>query len=353
MNKFQEGFNNYSELKNAYNSNMFTGNQLYDPTKKINHTLYDNTFIGSPLVTTKIDKYLLIDSSDRDHKKYPDPDKYKIRLRSSLRDITSIELTKARLPLSSFTINEYNNTLRYQQTLTQVNGGTYSEITIPVGNWTTTEICNHLITSFGNADLSLGNSTYSVTVNDSTQAFIISKTVPNPATSDEYRHFNLIFNDGEELVYNDPDPAGNYDETQPKYPPFSIAQFLGFSRKNFIESVPSSSTDSMDHISDQCYDLNPNKYVVLHIRNIERLSSPTDAVDGAFAVISTGDEFQQHRFIKYDNEEHIKYFNPRLGKLDELDITFTDREGRPFLFNGGNHVLEFKIRTSTAQEVLP
>ena len=48
-------------------------------------------------------------------------------------------------------------------------------------------------------------------------------------------------------------------------------------------------------------------------------------------------------------KEFIKYFNPRLTTLDDLDITITDREGRPFLFNGGNHYLQFKISSSTAQ----
>ena len=64
--------------------------------------------------------------------------------------------------------------------------------------------------------------TYTATVNEYTQAFEITKTVTNAAGGhDQYRVFNLLFTDGQELKFNDSDPAGTFDETQAKYPAFS------------------------------------------------------------------------------------------------------------------------------------
>ena len=352
------GRNNYAQVSNAYDHRLYNGATMFNPEVELKGSIYDHVYEGSPNnVDDKIDTVLVIDSNDRDHKKYPDPDKYKIKLRKSIKDVTSVELVNAKFPVSSFIINEYNNLLRYQQTENEVLNNTYSEISIPVGNWpiydtVQTDICDLIKTALEDNDLSSGQCSYSVTVNENTQTFRVSKSVLSSG-SDAFRHFNLIFNDGEELKYNDNTIGGKYDETQPKYPDFSIAQLLGFSRSNFITNVPSGSTDAMVHTSDQCYELYTDKYIVLNIRGFERLNSPNDAIDGSFAIIPVNERGSKSKYSKEfngcDNEEYIKFFNPRLRTLDELDISITDREGRPFLFNGGNHYLQFKISSSTAQ----
>ena len=362
------GRNNYASVAQAYQHKLYenANAHLYNPNEPVKNSIYDHNLYGDPSVKSKIDAFLLIDSADRDHNKYPDPDKYKIRLKNPYKDVTSIELISADFPQSSYTVNEYNNTIRYQQTKTQVTNGTYSEITIPVGNWpvyhpTDTDICELIVDALqaNDADfIATGNSshiTYTATVNEYTQTFEISKTVTNGAIGhDEYRVFNLLFNDGQEVKYNDNDPVGTYDEKQAKYPPFSMASLLGFSRNNFEATVPNGSTLPMTHTSDQSYNLRMDKYLVINIRGWERINSPNDAVDGAFAVVNLDPTSYKFKFTKkfsgFDNEAYIKFFNPRMGTLSDLDITITDREGRPFLFNGGDHVLQFQISTSTAQE---
>ena len=149
------GRNNYASVGQAYNHKLYesANAHLYNPNEKVKESIYDHNIYGDPSVKTKIDVLLLIDSSDRDHTKYPDPDKYKIKLKNVYKDVTSIELISADFPQSSYTVNEYNNTIRYQQTTTQVHDGTYSEITIPVGNWpvyhpTDTDICELIVAAF-------------------------------------------------------------------------------------------------------------------------------------------------------------------------------------------------------------
>ena len=362
------GRNNYASVAQAYKHNLYesANAHLYNPNEPVKESIYDHNLRGDPSVKSKIDAFLLIDSADRDHKKYPDPDKYKIRLKNPYKDVTSIELISADFPQSSYTVNEYNNTIRYQQTRTQVNNQTYSEITIPVGNWpvyhpTDTDICELIYDALVEADAyrnlnslptSFTEITYTVTVNEYTQSFKIEKIVHT--APDEYRVFNLLFNDGQELKYNDSDPVGTYDETQAKYPPFSMANLLGFSRANFTASAPTGLAEPMSHTSDQSYNLRMDKYIVINIRGWERINSPNDAVDGAFAVVNLDPTSYKFKFTKkfsgFDNEAYIKFFNPRMGTLSDIDITITDREGRPFLFNGGDHVLQFQVSTSTAQE---
>jgi hypothetical protein len=360
------GRNNYASVAQAYQHKLYenANAHLYNPNEPVKNSIYDHNLYGDPSVKTKIDAFLLIDSADRDHKKYPDPDKYKIKLKNPYKDVTSVELISADFPQSSYTVNEYNNTIRYQQSIIQVNEEKYSEITIPVGNWpishsTDTDICELITAELTANDLSPNSAgvTYTVLVNEYTQNFEISKTVTVPDVQmDPYRVFNLIFNDGEELKYNDNESSGIYDEKQAKYPPFSIAPLLGFSRKNFITAplVAPNNVSPIVYISDQSYNLRMDKYLVINIRGWERINSPNDAVDGAFAVVNLDPTSYKFRFTKkfsgFDNEAYIKFFNPRMGNLSELDITITDREGRPFLFNGGDHVLQFQVSTSTAQE---
>jgi hypothetical protein len=363
------GRNNYASVSQAYKHNLYesANAHLYNPNEPVKESIYDHNLLGDPSVKSKIDAFLLIDSTDRDHNKYPDPDKYKIRLKNPYKDVTSIELISADFPQSSYTVNEYNNTIRYQQTTTEVAAGTYSEITIPVGNWpvyhaTDTDICELIVDALeaNDADfIATGNSshiTYTATVNEYTQTFEITKTVTNAGPGhDQYRVFNLLFNDGQELKYNDSDPVGTFDETQSKYPPFSMASLLGFSRTNFSSpALPSGSTATITRTSDQAYNLRMDKYLVINIRGWDRINSPNDAVDGAFAVVNLDPTSYKFKFTKkfsgFDNEAYIKFFNPRMGTLSDIDITITDREGRPFLFNGGDHVLQFQVSTSTAQE---
>jgi hypothetical protein len=371
MDQFNHNFgrNNYASVGQAYDHKLYesANAHLYNPNEKVKESIYDHNLYGNPSVKSKIDAFLLIDSAERDHTKYPDPDKYKIKLKNVYKDVTSIELISADFPQSSYTINEYNNTIRYQQTVEQVDNGTYSEITIPVGNWpvyhaTDTDICELIVNAFQENDacyIEYGDPNivaYSVTVNEYTQTFEISKTVTVPSAGlNKFRIFNLLFNDGQELKYNDNDPAGTFDEYQTKYPPYSIAPLLGFSRKNLTAPrLNSGSVEAMVWSSDQAYNLRMDKYIVLNIRGWERINSPTEAVDGAFAVINLDPTSYKFRFTKkfsgFDNEAYVKFFNPRMGILSELDISITDREGRPFLFNGGDHVLQFQISTSTAQE---
>ena len=363
------GRNNYASVTQAYQHKLYenANAHLYNPNEPVKESIYDHNLYGNPSVKSKIDAFLLIDSADRDHNKYPDPDKYKIRLKNPYKDVTSIELISADFPQSSYIVNEYNNTIRYQQTTTEVAAGTYSEITIPVGNWpvyhaTDTDICELIVDALNANDADflstgdLNHIVYTASVNEYTQTFEITKTVTNPnADHDTYRVFNLLFNDGQELKYNDSDPAGTFDETQAKYPPFSMASLLGFSRTNFSSpALPSGSTATITRTSDQSYNLRMDKYLVINIRGWERINSPNDAVDGAFAVVNLDPTSYKFKFTKkfsgFDNEAYIKFFNPRMGTLSDIDITITDREGRPFLFNGGDHVLQFQVSTSTAQE---
>ena len=363
------GRNNYASVTQAYQHKLYenANAHLYNPNEPVKESIYDHNLYGNPSVKSKIDAFLLIDSADRDHNKYPDPDKYKIRLKNPYKDVTSIELISADFPQSSYIVNEYNNTIRYQQTTTEVAAGTYSEITIPVGNWpvyhaTDTDICELIVDALNANDADflstgdLNHIVYTASVNEYTQTFEITKTVTNPNTDhDTYRVFNLLFNDGQELKYNDSDPAGTFDETQAKYPPFSMASLLGFSRTNFSSpALPSGSTATITRTSDQSYNLRMDKYLVINIRGWERINSPNDAVDGAFAVVNLDPTSYKFKFTKkfsgFDNEAYIKFFNPRMGTLSDIDITITDREGRPFLFNGGDHVLQFQVSTSTAQE---
>lgn len=338
-----------TKYDDAYNHKLYNENaRLNDQVTPITSALQDITMQGDPRSGNKISAVLVVDSLDRNYDKYPNSNKYRIKLTKPYKDITEIELLHADFPSTTYTTNAYNNSFRYQETQAQVDAGTYTEFTITEGNWPvnddgTYNSIRSLLEDKLNENTE-GN-TYSVSVNENTLKFTIKQLGGGTGI------FNMLFFGGTEPYGPQgtiQDVHGNNissGDSRSLYNPNSIAPVLGFLRKDYAGDVT--------YTSEQAYNIRRDKYLILRILNWDRLDSPNDATQGSFAIISLDQNTFRYKFVKtfegLNNEMYTKYFNPRLGVLNELDIEIVDSMGRPFLFNGGDHVLEFKV-TSTSHQ---
>ena len=65
---------------------------------------------------TKRDEFLIVDSRDRNHTDYPEPNQYAIDLPTDIKDIEKIQLVSYKIPTPQYTIRNTNNILYYTNT---------------------------------------------------------------------------------------------------------------------------------------------------------------------------------------------------------------------------------------------
>lgn len=100
---------------------------------------------------------IIIDSRDRNTDKYPDTNNFTVDLEEDLYSIISIELISAEIPNVEYIINNDNNLLHFEETM-----GTTLTATIPIGNYTLSELATELQTQL----IAIGSSTYTVSESD-------------------------------------------------------------------------------------------------------------------------------------------------------------------------------------------
>lgn len=339
----QEQFNkkNFTNYKEGYQYKQ------YQDGDGIQSSLYDITMNGNIKPDNKNQAVLVVDSAERDHKKYPDPNKYSLDLNYVYKDVTMVELKFANIPNSAYIINESNNKLHFQDSMEQVHLREYNEIYIPIGNWTADSTTGPSIRSNLEDALNSVNSSnkYSVIFNPNLRKFTIEQVSGSGV-------FNLIFCtrvrktgqggtitkmiQGVDRFCYPEVPVQDYERV---YIEGTIGRVLGFNPINLAGST--------SYTSQKVADLNTGRYVVLKIRNLERVNSNNSRIDGAFCVIGMDDSINNfvlnRGFDYFNNETYTKNFNPPLPEFSKLDIEILNCNGDPYEFNGRDHLLVFDI----------
>ena len=124
--------------------------------KNINESIIINPKEYKETLKKYIRKYdLLIDSKDRDITLFKE-NKYQIDLDEPIHNVFSIELLNAIIPNSDYIINNSNNLLHFEENNTE------QYITIPIGNYTLSELGLEIQTILNN----IGTSLYSVSTSN-------------------------------------------------------------------------------------------------------------------------------------------------------------------------------------------
>jgi hypothetical protein len=263
--------------------------------------------------------HVIVDSRDRNHDVFPNTSQYEVFFNTVYKDVVSIELLSAEIPHSGYPINSNNNEIHFQETNAQVSGSTYYTATIPQGTYTVSE----LVTKIQEKMNLVGQSTYTVSVDSNSRKF---KIISNLSGGDNL--FNLLFR-GNPIKY--------HDTTKNTYRSRSIGSVIGYTRLDL--------TGASNYVAQNQYNIKGEKYVMLHIDDLDNMEGIGSGISNAFSKISLNSNINETRF--YNMAEYIskKTFNPPMNNLSKLNIKFKNYDGSLYDFGGIEHSLFFKITT--------
>jgi len=177
-----------------------------------------------------------VDSRDRDDMIFPTASEYKLRIQE-YKEVLSMELESAEIPITAYVINEHNNCLHFQEEedITQI-------AKISVGNYDSDELALAMEAALNTA--SANGILYSVANNTTTSKFTITSGAVGPFI------FSLIFFGGLKVF-----PSVNEPNNKNKavYIEHSLGPIIGFDKTN--------KTGALEYTSDFIYNLGGEKYI--------------------------------------------------------------------------------------------
>lgn len=319
----------------------------YNQNDGIQSSLYDVTMNGNIKARNKNQAVLIVDSADRDHTKYPNPNKYKMDLKYTYKDVIMMELKFANIPNSAYIINTSNNKLHFQDSLEQIKNCQYNEIEIPIGNWEADSTLGPSIRS--NLENVLNkvnqNNKYSVTFDPHVRKYTIKQVkgsgifalifCVNQRKTGQGGTITKMIQGIDRFCY----PEEPVLDSEKVYIAGTMGRVLGFKPCNLAGDI--------SYTSQQVADLNSGRFVILKIRNLERVNSNNSKIDNSFCVISMDDNVNNfvinRGFDYFNNETYTKNFNPPLPELAKLEVEILNCNGDPYDFNGRDHLLIFDV----------
>lgn len=264
----------------------------------------------------KLDHYIVIDSRDRNHDLFVNPNNYQVEFDNVLKSIISIELVSAELPAVQYNINTNNNLLYFNQ------GGATLTATIPIGQYDDIDNLRSAIQSAINSATD-SDGDYTVTVSTVTRKMTLTKGSGT---------FGLEFvGDSEVFVEG---------QTRTKYLASSIGPVIGFSRSDL--------TSALTYTGDNQYNLNGENYILLYVKGLENLESVSGnaTIHDTFTKINLDSSTNNIKFYNQLDEYISKViFTPPLASIGQMIIKFYNYDGSSYDFGGREHSLYFKITT--------
>jgi hypothetical protein len=216
--------------------------QNFNRTMQIVEPTYSQHIMKAPelnVTNGRIPQVLVIDSNDRDCRKYFKPNDYTYQLNKEYKNVVSIELVQACIPYTGYAINENNNRLFIQETF-----GETVEVVIPIGNYDVDILMKQIIIALNKPPLS---STYTITANSILQKFTITSDLSGGdhifrflnnncpcgqnAPNDEHNSFV----NGHNISCNDCDSCELCHKNNcQEYLKGSISKKLGFGKVNYL-----------------------------------------------------------------------------------------------------------------------
>lgn len=262
----------------------------------------------------------VVDSRDRDINAYPTPSEYRV-CTPDYKDVVSIGLESAEIPITQYVINENNNYLHFQEEndVTQI-------AEIPIGNYDADELADAIELALNTT--STNGITYTVTNDTLTSKYIISSNAVMPFI------FNLIFFGGFETFSSVNDING---KEMAVYIENSIGPVIGFDKKN--------RTNSLSYTSQFIYNLGGEKYIMMYIEEAALIDANESSIHKSFAKLTVNVPLGGVKFFVNIENRFVKYYSPPLGKLSHLTVKFLTYDGKPYNFNGQDHSFTLKIVT--------
>ncbi len=300
-----------------------------DPFSKLNHAYdplrpgqdpqllgnYNDGIIIRPSPKVLDEQYIfhtiIIDSQDRDHARFPNPNDYIVDLSTTFRDIVSLELLNLVVAKGETNVNGNNNVLFFAEDVNK----NFLSVTIPEGQYNSADLVNAIAQEMN--DASQQSIRYEASQNSRTGRVTITAT---GTTADG-------------LLSVDADRTGN------------ICKMLGISSQSV-----SFENGSANLTGSQALNISggASNYILMEMDGISNNYGTSGASQGSFAQIVVADiEYGQYKHLRgVDWGRCLVRFNPLLPKLYRFHIRFKRSDGKLYDFGGldNSMVIELKCK---------
>tara|TARA_Y100000389_G_C17436108_1_gene505635 strand:+ start:993 stop:1916 length:924 start_codon:yes stop_codon:yes gene_type:complete len=271
--------------------------------------------------TVKTD-IICFDSRERSTNIYPDPENYEIILPTIYKNVVSVELLDACIPVSQYVIDTHNNKLDI--CYSGYDSNKEQNIVIPPGNYKygSDNISGSLANKLKELFEGIFPNTWTLSYNEINNKMTISVNLGE---------FTLRFNDGKNGDRYNTREDGRNDIIYGT----NIRSILGFKLANIgpVSSVT----------SDYQVDLEGVKYIIFHLNDYYRIVSDNSGVMNGFAKIALNNKPIKYIEAPAMDKKIIKNFEIPIGKLQKLSVKFSTFGNKYYNFNGMEHSLTFRV----------
>ena len=251
---------------------------------------------------------VIVDSQDRNITSYPNQTSYRLELPTVYKQVKKVRLLSMEISASFYIFrSEYNNTTLH---IGIYDDESYDsgviQITLPDGNYNVNTIGTVLSRLLNdNSDLTYGGVTFTVTVDQNTSLLNIITT---PART----------------VYIDTTYVSTY--AVPQIRNWGLEYYLGFAYNAVSTGSPL--------IATQLIKLNPYNYMILDIKELNRIDEATKGLNTAFSKIPIiTNSFELITLYENCCTFNQAELNPYIAKLGTLTISWRFHDNRPINFN--------------------
>jgi hypothetical protein len=244
---------------------------------------------------------IVVDSKDRNLTLFSSPNQYDVAFDDDINDVISAQLINIQLPLQTYLVNMYFNTINITVAATSYN------IILSIGDYTAAGLAAEIKTQLNSA--STGN-TFDVAYNTSTDNFSIMSS----------GSFSIDF-----TTKN------------------SLAMMLGYKNILYtsVTTVPTNGVYPYMIKSQFRKNFDFNNYAVMFIDQFDVNKNINNPINKSFAII--GSDYNSLNIS--DEPNIIKHFSPPINKLSKLKISFCDRFGNPYDFQNMDHRFELLFKS--------
>lgn len=247
---------------------------------------------------------ILVDSRDRDYAKFPTPNSYVVSLPITFRHVTQARLVSAEFPSSHYVFSaaKGNTTIRIGL------DGTFHDVTIPDGNYSSGSMIAALVTALNAA---FGAGTFSVSIESTTLTCTIAAT-------------GTVAVDTTTI-------------TSPAPTQWGLGYYLGFD-KNVVATGSGSVTGP------RVVTMNPELYLLMDVEGLSKIYETTPGGNSSktFAKIPLAVDSFDFSFFS-DKDIMTNYMDPPIAKLDQIRVSFRFHDGTPLDFQNVEHAFTIEL----------
>ena len=241
---------------------------------------------------------IVVDSKERNLTLFPEPNNYEIVFDDDINDVASVKLINIQLPMNTYLINKYFNTIKI------IIGATSYNTVLTIGDYTPANLAAEITVKL--------NAMSSPNIFD-----CVYNTLTDNFTILSDNTFNIDFTTVNPLSY-----------------------LLGF-KKQVYQAIPSTNPTYLYMIkSEYRRNFDFNNYIVMSIDNFDLNKNQSNPLNKSFAII--GPNYETLNIS--DDPDIIKYFAPPINKIDKLRIKFYDRFNNPYDFQNADHRFELLFK---------